>query len=159
MVTPSWLSSVPKNFGEASAGTLKADEWRILCTVYFPVALITLWGMGAAYAADGDAHYLLQVFDNTMDLISAVTVLCKRSTSRRRSESFRRHLQNWLQGVQRLHAERYSDRTNNHMAFHIFDFLQLFGPIYSWWCFPFERLIGHLQRLPHNDKHGQYRSY
>lgn len=24
---PTWLGSVPSNFGEASAGTLKADEW------------------------------------------------------------------------------------------------------------------------------------
>lgn len=28
MVTPSWLESVPHNFGDALAGTLKADEWR-----------------------------------------------------------------------------------------------------------------------------------
>ena len=27
MATPSWLSSVPHNFGDAAAGTLKADEW------------------------------------------------------------------------------------------------------------------------------------
>ena len=28
--TPSWVNTVPKNYGEASAGTIKADEWRIL---------------------------------------------------------------------------------------------------------------------------------
>ncbi|KAI6037172.1 hypothetical protein BKA83DRAFT_4041305 [Pisolithus microcarpus] len=36
---PSWLRSVPKNFGEAKAGTLKADEWRTLATIYLPLAL------------------------------------------------------------------------------------------------------------------------
>jgi hypothetical protein len=25
--TPSWLNSVPHNFGDAAAGPLKADEW------------------------------------------------------------------------------------------------------------------------------------
>ena len=40
--TPSWVNTVPKNYGEASAGTIKADEWRILSTVYLPIAFITL---------------------------------------------------------------------------------------------------------------------
>ncbi|KJA14083.1 hypothetical protein HYPSUDRAFT_150821, partial [Hypholoma sublateritium FD-334 SS-4] len=37
--TPSWLPSVPYNFGSSSAGNLKADEWRTLTTVYFPISL------------------------------------------------------------------------------------------------------------------------
>ncbi|KJA13345.1 hypothetical protein HYPSUDRAFT_151691, partial [Hypholoma sublateritium FD-334 SS-4] len=37
--TPSWLPSVPYNFGSTSAGHLKADEWRTLTTVYFPISL------------------------------------------------------------------------------------------------------------------------
>jgi hypothetical protein len=36
------------------------------------------------------------------------------------------------------------------MALHVWDYLQLFGPVRSWWCFPYERLIGQLQRLPSN---------
>ncbi|KAE9382827.1 hypothetical protein BT96DRAFT_845020 [Gymnopus androsaceus JB14] len=34
---------------------------------------------------------------------------------------------------------------------HIYDFLLLFGPVISWWCFPFERLIGALQKINTND--------
>ncbi|KJA22210.1 hypothetical protein HYPSUDRAFT_139516, partial [Hypholoma sublateritium FD-334 SS-4] len=40
MDTPSWLPSVPRNYGFAAAGVLKADEWRTLSTVYFPIALV-----------------------------------------------------------------------------------------------------------------------
>ncbi|KAG2742833.1 hypothetical protein P692DRAFT_201870580 [Suillus brevipes Sb2] len=40
---PTWLGSVPSDFGDASAGTLKADEWRSLITVYLPIALVSLW--------------------------------------------------------------------------------------------------------------------
>ena len=36
------------------------------------------------------------------------------------------------------------------MALHLDEFLLLFGPIHSWWTFPFERMIGALQRMPHN---------
>ena len=28
-VTPSWINSVPHNYGEASAGSIKAAEWHI----------------------------------------------------------------------------------------------------------------------------------
>ena len=45
--TPSWLRSVPVNFGDTRAGTVKADEWRTLATVYIPLALVSLWGKGS----------------------------------------------------------------------------------------------------------------
>ena len=48
--------------------------------------------------------------------------------------------------------------TNHHMAMHIHTFMLLFGPVHSWWTFPFERLIGHLQRLSTNDKPGKFYS-
>ncbi|KAG2740643.1 hypothetical protein P692DRAFT_20880781 [Suillus brevipes Sb2] len=49
----------------------------------------------------------------------------------------------------------FSLRPNHHVSFHLYDFLLLFGPAHSWWCFPFEHLIGILQRLPINHKFGE----
>ncbi|KAG2062592.1 hypothetical protein BDR04DRAFT_988305, partial [Suillus decipiens] len=40
--THTWLGSVPKNFGEASTGMIKADEWQSLITIYLPIALMSL---------------------------------------------------------------------------------------------------------------------
>ena len=37
---------------------------------------------------------------------------------------------------------------NHHATIHIYDFLNLFGPVHSWWAFLFECLIGIPQRLP-----------
>ena len=153
---PSWLSSVPRNFGDASAGTLKADEWKIMCTVYLPIALVTLWGAGSSHVTPEIGAFFRRVVDNTMLLVSAVVVLCKRATSEARAHKYRSYIAQWLRGLQEIHSGSYTDRTNNHMAFHIFEFLLLFGPVYSWWCFPFERLIGHLQHIPHNDKCGKF---
>ena len=45
--TPSWLQLVPTDFGDARAGTIKADEWCTLATVYIPLALVSLWGEGS----------------------------------------------------------------------------------------------------------------
>ena len=91
-----------------------------------------------------------------MLLVSAVVILCKRTMSEARARKYRAYLMHWLRGLQEIHTGSYSDRTNNHVAFHIFDFLLLFRPIYSWWCFPFECLIGQLQRTPHNDKFSEF---
>jgi hypothetical protein len=40
---PIWVCYVPKNFGEAAAGSIKADEWHQLATVFLPIALVLLW--------------------------------------------------------------------------------------------------------------------
>ncbi|KAJ3783583.1 hypothetical protein GGU10DRAFT_243510, partial [Lentinula aff. detonsa] len=72
--TPAWLNSVPKDFGDPKAGTLKADEWRTLSTVYLPIALITLWGdidSSAPPENDSEAAYLLKALDHTMALFQA----------------------------------------------------------------------------------------
>jgi len=76
MVTPSWLQSVPCKFGDKSSGTLKADEWRTMATIYLPIALISLWGMGTVHKSSADAIYLHAVLYHTMDLVCAVSIAC-----------------------------------------------------------------------------------
>lgn len=43
-IKPAWVDSVPKDFGEKSAGSVKAGEWRTLSSIHLPIALITRWG-------------------------------------------------------------------------------------------------------------------
>ncbi|KIK51854.1 hypothetical protein GYMLUDRAFT_118626, partial [Collybiopsis luxurians FD-317 M1] len=38
--TPAWINHVPSNYCDPKAGTIKADEWRTLSTLYLPIALI-----------------------------------------------------------------------------------------------------------------------
>ncbi|KAH8795253.1 hypothetical protein DL96DRAFT_1480833 [Flagelloscypha sp. PMI_526] len=45
-------------------------------------------------------------------------------------------------------------RPNIHISFHLADFLLLFGPLFHWWAFPFERLIGTIQRINTNHQIG-----
>ncbi|KIJ09713.1 hypothetical protein PAXINDRAFT_30099, partial [Paxillus involutus ATCC 200175] len=125
--TPSWLRSVPRNFGEARAGTLKADEWRTMTTVYLPLALVSIWG-------EGSAHPTKEVADHL--------------------RSYRSHITAWLTALKEVLPDA-SFRPNGHMACHIADYLELFGPVRSWWCFPFECLIGQLQQMPINHKFGE----
>jgi hypothetical protein len=151
---PTWLGSVPSNFGEASAGTLKADEWQTLITVYLPIALVNLWGAGTSHSSPELAARLRTVLDHTMELVSAVHIACAQTMTARRAQSYRSYIVSYVGKLKEVHFTS-SLRPNHHAAFHIYDYLLLFSPAHSWWCFPFERLIGILQRLPVNHKFGR----
>jgi len=144
MATPSWLGSIPHNFGDAAAGTLKADEWWMMATVYLPIALISLWGKGTVHASHSAATWLKQILDHTLDLVSAVSLARMRTMTESWMDAYRCYLISWVSSLN-IHHPDADHRVNNHMAFHIYDFLRLFGPVRSWWCFLFEQLIGQLQ--------------
>jgi hypothetical protein len=151
--TPSWLDSVPHNFGDAAAGNIKANEWRSLATIYLPVALVSMWGEGSQHPTRDIATELRSVLDHTMSLFSAVRLACMRTMTIRRLDAYRTQIAKYIRDLKTVHPDC-SPRPNHHMAQHIYDFLILFGPVRSWWCFPFERLIGIIQRLPTNHKFG-----
>jgi hypothetical protein len=151
---PTWLGSVPSNFGEVSAGTIKADEWQSLVTVYLPIALLSLWGAGTSHSSDELAVRLRAVLDHTMELVCAVYLACARTMTARRAKAYRSHIAGYVGKLKKIYPT-FSLRPNHHASLHIYDYLLLFGPAHSWWCFPFERLIGILQRLPVNHKFGR----
>ena len=152
-VTPSWLNSVPLNFGEATAGTLKADEWRTMATIYLPLALVSLWGIGSSHPTAGNGEKLRATLNHTMALFSAVRLVCMRTMNQSRMTAYRDYMVRYIRDLHVVHPDA-PYKTSHHMALHIYDFLELFGPVHSWWCFPFERLIGLLQRQPSNHKFG-----
>lgn len=43
---------------------------------------------------------------------------------------------------------------NHHMAIHYLAMIKLWGPVYSWWLFAFERFNGMLERVKTNGKDG-----
>ena len=147
-VVPSWVSSVPRNFGTAAAGTPKADEWHTVFTIHLPLCLISLFG------TPSNNPSLYGVLDHTMQLVCAVLLACTRATDLDRMRRYRECLQAYVRELPTLYPGLDCESIH-HMAFHIYDFLELFGPVHSWWAFPFERLIGLLQRLPTNHKFGQ----
>jgi len=153
--TPSWLGSVPSNFGEASAGTIKADEWRSMAGVYLPLALVSLWGEGSLHPSQKNSSKLRAILDHTMMLFSATRLACLRTVTPARLSAYRECIQQYVRNLSRLHPG-IGYRPIHHMAQHLDDFLILFGPVQSWWCFPFERLIGILQRIPNNHKIGEH---
>lgn len=151
---PSWMNAVPEKFGEAKTGTLKADEWRNYTTILLPIALTILWGEGSKHDNEESLEYAYALLENTMELVQAITLACYRSTSSYRSKAIGLHLQEYLSNVRVLFPGE-DPSTNQHMSLHLPSFIEDFGPVHSWWTFPFERLIGILQRLPTNNIFGK----
>ncbi|KAF7364612.1 hypothetical protein MVEN_00330400 [Mycena venus] len=136
--TPAWVNHVPKNFGEKGAGSIKADEWRLLATIYLPIALVLLWAEQHGAISSRNHHFPLHKLE------------------RARAAACRDFIKHWLGNLQALypHTNTPRTRTNPHVAMHIYDFLLLFGPALSWWSFPVERLIGQLGKINSNDHLG-----
>ena len=153
---PSWINSVPYNYGEAKAGTMKADEWRNLSTIFLPLELISMWGIGSQQPLDNlnDASRLRQILDHTMLLVSATSLACMRTMTKARSDAYIQCMTEYIKQLPLLHPGA-NLKPKHHMSMHLPFFFQLFGPARSWWTFPFERLIGQIQRLLSNHKMGK----
>ncbi|PPQ81527.1 hypothetical protein CVT26_011045 [Gymnopilus dilepis] len=151
--TPSWVASVPANLGSAAHGKLKADQWRALGTIHLPLALISMWFGDVSIEDSVRARRCRSILDVTMELVSAVIVGTSRSVTRRNANQYHHHMVRYLSGVKQLFPS-YRLHPNHHLALHLDEFLLRFGPVHGWWTFPFERMIGAVQRMPHNGKAG-----
>jgi hypothetical protein len=151
LLTPSWMTSVPSNLGDAAHGKLKADQWRALGTTYLPLSLIRLWGL--ANNNSPRSRRCQDILNVTMSLLSAVTIASSHSMSHALANSYLQHMQAYLAGLKTLFPE-YGFHPNHHLALHLHQYLLLFGPVHAWWTFPFERMIGMLQRMQTSGKIG-----
>ncbi|KIP01754.1 hypothetical protein PHLGIDRAFT_80148 [Phlebiopsis gigantea 11061_1 CR5-6] len=151
-------SDFAEYFGTATGGSPKASEWRMFFTVYLPVALVSLWGENGSHLDGPNQAHLRRVLDNTMALVSAVTVASFHYMTHERAAAYLQYIRMYVSGLPELYPHL-EPRTNEHVAFHIHDFLLLYGPVRSWWCFPFERLVGVLQNLNSNHKFGKFLSW
>ncbi|KAJ6560133.1 hypothetical protein B0H19DRAFT_848987, partial [Mycena capillaripes] len=150
--TPAWVHHVPKNYGEPAAGSMKADQMHLLMTIYLPIALVIMW----AEQTGPDADHFRALLRHGMALFQAVTILCCYAMTPERATAYRQYLKQWVDDLYTCHphTKYHKKRTNVHIAFHLYDFAILWGPLVSWWAFPVERLIGVLQKFKSNGRVG-----
>jgi hypothetical protein len=148
---PSWQASLPVNFGNASHGKLKADQWRTCIEFDLPISLARIW---TERDSDDSDVLTLQLLDNTMHLATAVLWATSRRTSRIHAENYTKHITAYIRGVLHLFPQ-HPLRPHHHNALHLGELLLQFGPAHGWWTFPFERLVGKLQEINSNSKPGK----
>ena len=125
---PSWLNSVPHDFGDAGAGMVKADEWHNLSTIFLPLALISMWGEGTQHPSPDIATKFCCILDHTMLLVSAVSLACMHKMTARRSAAYLQYMTQYICDLLVIHVD-INPCPNMHMAMHIPHFLRLFGPV------------------------------
>lgn len=143
---PSWLQRPPSNFGSPGHGKLKADQWRTVCTVNMVVTLVRLWSSPSATELEQ------QLLENFLHLVSAVELASRRTMSESRASAYDQHMHAYVRGLREIFDQDLVP--NNHLSLHLYACLVLFGPVYGWWAFPFERYIGILQSTKSNHKPG-----
>lgn len=150
LVKPSWVTSIPKTVSTVGP-KLKSDEWRTFGSLNLPVTLIRLWSDDDPQ--DEDSRQRQELLHLTMLLFSAIAAATTRVTSEKHREEYLSHMVQYRQELKRLFPG-YDCRANHHIAFHIPDFMAYYGPVHGWWSYPFERMIGMLQRISTNYKPG-----
>ncbi|KAL1657611.1 hypothetical protein GGF50DRAFT_121677, partial [Schizophyllum commune] len=153
LVKPSWLVRPPLDTGLPSAGKLKAAHWKRLYELFLPLTLLSLWQPGSPTAIE-DSGRMAGQLQTAMHLSCACLAMTADVSTDEQRERFATLYARHLEGLERDCPG--ISTPNHHISFHLRDFMSLLGPVRNWWCFPFERLLGRMQRMGINHKPGQY---
>jgi hypothetical protein len=150
-IRPGWQTGPPPNFGSPAHGKPKADQWRSSIEFDIPVSLVQLWAACADILDDDRRQKLVE---STMFLATAIRWATSYRTSQRHADEYMKNMRAYLKSLRDLFPEM-KLRPNHHNALYLGEFLLRFGPVHGWWMFPFERLIGLLQKVNTNKKMGK----
>ena len=157
-ICPTWQSSPLKNFGSPAHGKLKADQWRTCIEFDLPVSLMRMWEETSQAGVSSELQVRRRkVVESTMLLSIAIRWAVSHRMSELHADQYRKHMMAYLTTLREL-CPNMDLHPVHHNALHIPEFLLRFGPMHGWWMFPFERLIGILQKIKVNFKIGEYQS-
>ncbi|KIK77565.1 hypothetical protein PAXRUDRAFT_166433, partial [Paxillus rubicundulus Ve08.2h10] len=130
---PTWNQGPPINLGDAEHGKLKAEQWQSMVESDLPMVLCKLKGLCIFSAIWwGTSHITLEYH----------------------MHQYKQYMKVYLKCVKTIFLE-ISWQPNHHASLHLDKFLYRYGPMHGWWMFPFERVIGSLQKMNMNHKIGQ----
>lgn len=89
-----------------------------------------------------------------MFLATALRWATSHRMSQRHADEYMRNMRAYLRSLRDLFPEM-KLLPNHHNALYLGELLLRFGPVHGWWMFPFERLIGLLQKVNSNKKIGR----
>lgn len=154
-VRPGWFEGPPPNFGTAGAGTIKADVWAHAIAWDVPVSLVKLWGQIEEHGNDPNDQLHRKLLEATMQLAMAIRWGTSQKTSAKHADEYQKYMHSYLQSLRDLFPEARL-MPSHHNALHIGEFLLRYGPVWGWWMFAFERLIGSLEKINTNYKTGEH---
>ncbi|KAI0280568.1 hypothetical protein BC826DRAFT_924322 [Russula brevipes] len=152
-VRPRWHAAPPANLGQVFHGKLKADEWRSCFEFDIPVSLLRIETRRGASGTQTD-EYRAKLVHSTFLLATAIRWATSYRTSAMHIKKYKSAMKDYLKILRELRpTQRF--RPNHLNALLVADYLRLYGPVRGWWMFPFERVIGDLQRTNTNSQQGE----
>ena len=152
-IRPRWHAAPPANLGQVSHGKLKADEWRSCFEFDIPVSLLRIETQRMASGKRAD-EYRGKLVHSTFLLATAIRWATSHRTSTKHIESYTKTMKEYLETLKYLRPNQ-RFRPNHVNALLVGNYLRLYGPVRGWWMFPFERVIGDLQRTSTNYQLGE----
>ena len=107
--------------------TMKADEWKNCFFIYSMHCLKDI------LPKEKSDHWLL--------FVEACKLLRTRAITNDDAKKVHDLLQEFCQGVEDIYGKKFCT-ANMHLHMHLAECIQDFGPVYSFWCFSFERYDG-----------------
>lgn len=151
---PTWNRGPPTNLGEAEHGKLKAEQWRSAIEFDLPVILHKMWGPRNSPAEVSETSLRREkLAHSTMLLAIAIRWGTSYVTSEYHARQYKEYMRAYQTCLKTIFPEM-EWRPNHHASLHLDDFIRRYGPMHGWWMFPFERVIGCLQKTNTNHKIG-----
>ena len=147
-----WHRGPPINLGDAAHGKLKAEQWRSSIEFDLPVTLYKMWGLDGG--DDVQIARRKKLAHSTMLLAMAIRWGTSHVTSENHAMQYLKYMRDYVECVREIFPNIVW-RPNHHAALHVHEFLLKYGPMHGWWMFPFERIIGKLQKTKTNHKMGE----
>jgi hypothetical protein len=141
----------------------KADEWRRLLTVT-PVVL--WWAWKGPNGAIPDTEFPTTpnekittthcrrpkaLYDAILLLCAAVRLLSSKRITMAQARAGQTYFANYCQRLILLGVPL---TISHHLAMHFAKMIKVFGPVYGWWLFAFERFNGMMKKVNHNGHDG-----
>ncbi|KAI8485685.1 hypothetical protein Bbelb_365190 [Branchiostoma belcheri] len=136
MKVPSDVGRIPRKIASGFSG-FTADQWKNWTCIY---SLFCLKGL------IDSRHY-----DMWYEFVQACRLLCSRVISYENLLDADNHLQRFLAMFEEICGPQHCT-PNMHLHLHLKECIEDYGPVYSFWCFSFERYNGMLGKYQHNNR-------
>ena len=150
MILPSEVQSPPRNFGSKGHGKLKADAWYVLATVSAPATFLRLC---VERSEEKLTLRKRQLVLHLMKLAVSLRLAASKRQTTETLELFRHCIATYVSEIPKAFNKEI--QPNHHMALHVHEYFEEFGPAPEWWAFPYERMNGRMQKLHTNFRVGK----
>ncbi|MBW0519262.1 hypothetical protein O181_058977 [Austropuccinia psidii MF-1] len=152
----SWFSHLPRKFGFKNFQTLKAAEWKILMTFYFPLALVPIWSLHIPHRdkrvkCSGNFLHKDLLLKSLISLVTLTNMLLKTSIHEEDLDKIERTTNIYCQTLC-LGWSMINSKPNIHLTQNLPKVIKELGPPRSLAAWPYERMDHTFGNIPQNDK-------